>query len=129
MTAPRTPKETFIALVDGVAAERWADLPELYAPDATVLHPFASDASALLRGRGAIREHFAQAGRTGMRMTVHDVVVHETADPEVIVAEFAYHGRFGDGPPVTLPAVFVLRVRDGLIVESRDYVGPRRRPE
>jgi len=60
-----------------------------------------------------------------MMMQAHDVIVHETGDPEVIVAEFAYHGRVGGSAPFKVPAVFVLRVRNGQIVDSRDYIGPR----
>ncbi len=40
--------------------------------------------------------------------------------PLVIVAEFAYRGD-GDRGPFAVPCVFVLRVRDGQIVASRDY--------
>jgi len=51
--------------------------------------------------------------------------VHETADREVIVAEFAYACTIAaTGAAYRLPCVFVLRVRDGLIVESRDYIDP-----
>jgi ketosteroid isomerase-like protein len=49
--------------------------------------------------------------------------VHTTTDPEVIVAEFEYAGTIvATGEPFRVPAIFVLRVRDGLIVESRDYI-------
>jgi ketosteroid isomerase-like protein len=55
-------------------------------------------------------------------MAARDVVVHETADPEVVIGEFAYVGRvLATGARFTVHNVFVLRVRDGLIVESRDY--------
>ena len=50
------------------------------------------------------------------------IVIHETTDPEVIVAEFEYQGTAADtGEPYALPAIFVLRVRNGEIVSSRDY--------
>jgi len=39
------------------------------------------------------------------------------------VAEFEYHGAAAEsGEPTAVPCVFVLRVRDGEIVESRDYI-------
>jgi ketosteroid isomerase-like protein len=48
--------------------------------------------------------------------------VHETADPEVIVAEYDYEGRVtATGRTFRLANVQVLRVRDGLITGSRDY--------
>jgi ketosteroid isomerase-like protein len=116
----------FFALVNGVAAGRWDELPALYAEDTDVRHPFAADRTAILRGRAELRAHFAEAAGRGLQMSVHEAVVHTTADPEVVIAEFAYHVRSGSGGErFKVPAVFVLRVRDGLIVESRDYIGPR----
>lgn len=73
--------------------------------------------------RDDLRRHFA----AGPEMTpiadyrAADIVVHETADPEVIVAEFRYLGSVG-GRSFQVPCVFVMRVRDGEIVESRDYI-------
>ena len=124
----RTPRDAFLALIEGVGAERWDELPELYAVDAIVRHPFATDASALLVGRDQLREHFRNAERMGMTMQARDVVVHETRDPEVVVGEFTYCGRDRRGAPFEVAAIFVLRVRGGEIVESRDYFGPRRAP-
>lgn len=116
-----TPREVFERLIDGVSHRRWAELPGLYAEDAVVTHPFATPAGPLV-GREALRRHFAAAAGMDLAMTARDVVVHETADPEVVIGEFAYEGRVTTtGRPFTVRNVFVLRVRDGLIVESRDY--------
>ncbi len=58
-----------------------------------------------------------------MRFEPANITIHETADPEVIVAEFEYRGTVpGTGEPFALPGIFVIRVRDGQIVSSRDYV-------
>lgn len=52
-----------------------------------------------------------------------NITVHETTDPEVIVAEFAYAGsNLETGKAFSYKCIFVMRVRDGEIVESRDYV-------
>lgn len=121
------PRALFDRLVAGVAEQRWDELPQLYAPDAVVRHPFAADASALLAGREQLREHFAAAGATGVAMAATNITVHEANDPEVITAEFTYRGRNEHiGERFELPAVFVLRVRDSQIVASNDYFGPRR---
>jgi ketosteroid isomerase-like protein len=126
MSSPDRPQDVFHRLIEGVAARKWSELPDLYGEDAVVLHPFAIDATARLVGREQLREHFAGMATIDLEMRAHDVIVHETGDPEVVVAEFAYHGRVGkDGRQFKLPAVFVLRVRGGRIVESRDYLGPR----
>ncbi|MBD2898695.1 nuclear transport factor 2 family protein [Actinomadura nitritigenes] len=116
-----TPRAVFQRLIDGVTARRPDGLPQLYAEDAVVVHPFARPASRL-EGREALREHFAQLETLPVEMAARNVVVHQTADPEVIVAEFEYAGRNTEtGRDFVVPNVFVMRVRDGRIVESRDY--------
>ncbi|MER6814378.1 nuclear transport factor 2 family protein [Spirillospora sp. NPDC000708] len=116
-----TPRAVFQRLIDGVTSRRPDGLPQLYAEDAVVVHPFARPASRL-EGRDALREHFAQLETLPVEMAARNVVVHQTADPEVIVAEFEYAGRNTEtGRDFVVPNVFVMRVRDGRIVESRDY--------
>jgi ketosteroid isomerase-like protein len=122
MTAP---VEVFRQLVDGVVGKKWDELPSLYAEDAVVVHPFSTDpATARLEGREQLREHFARAAGMEVDFRAEDVVVHETTDPEVVIGEFTYRGSLG-GQDISMPAIFVLRVRDGLIVSSRDYTGNR----
>ena len=121
-----TPTDVFLRLVYGVADRDFEALPGLYAEQTDVRHPMSPYGDHPLLSRDALREHF---GGTGPR--VAEVVkfqpanlrIHETRDPEVIVAEFDYAGTaIATGEPFTVPCVFVLRVRDGLIVESRDYI-------
>jgi uncharacterized protein len=122
MAEPASPREVFLALVHGVAEGRWDELPDLYAEQTHVVHPFDPLRPAALRTRDELREHFTPTD-DGLRLDrPAGIVIHETADPEVIVAEFEYQGTDADtGEPFALPAIFVLRVRDGEIVESRDY--------
>jgi len=48
--------------------------------------------------------------------------VHETADPEVIVGEFQSHITSKQtGARITTSNILVMRVREGLVVSSRDY--------
>ena len=126
MSRPASPREVFERLVHGVADGRWDELPDLYAEDAVVVHPFEPSGAPPLVGRDALREHFRPPGdgtELPFRFQPRNIVVHQTTDPEVIVAEFEYHGTVvATGAPLTLPAVFILRVRDGRIVSSRDYV-------
>ena len=120
----------FHRLVDGVSrlvaddASQLAELAGLYAERPYVEHPMALDDTPLLT-RDDVRRHFA-AG-TDMAPIVDyraaDIVIHETTDPEVIVAEFRYLGSVG-GRSFRVPCVFIMRVRDGEIVESRDYISP-----
>jgi uncharacterized protein len=124
MSHPASPRAVFDRLIQGISDGRWDDLADLYAEDAVVDQPFVSTAPSRLEGRATIRAHFAGAARMGLRMTAHHIVVHETADPEVVIAEFTYDiigtGSAPDGP-LTAANIQVLRVRDGLIAASRDY--------
>lgn len=126
MTRPHDPEQVFRALVHGVAEGGGAHLADLYGEHTDVVHPFDPFRSPALRSRDVLREHFTVGpDEVPLRRTVTGVTVHHTADPEVIVAEFAYAGTRPDtGEPFRIPCVFVLRVRDGRIVESRDYIDP-----
>lgn len=113
-------------LTEAELQEQLDALADLYAEETDVRQPLAPPGSSHarpLRTREDLREHFASAGpRTGGldRFEPVDTVVHTTAHPEVVVVELAYAGSAG-GRGFRLPCVFVVRVRDGRIVESRDY--------
>ena len=131
----RTPEETVRAVAAGVcrlmrggltAAEEVAQFDELaacYAERTDVRHPLHPLGDTPLRSRTAVREHFSAGGHpTGVkRYDVVDDHVYATPDPEVVIFEFRYAGVV-HARAFTLPCIFVVRVRDGEIVESRDYV-------
>ncbi|MFD0689559.1 nuclear transport factor 2 family protein [Actinomadura fibrosa] len=118
-----TPREVFERLSAGISAGRWHELAALYAEDAVVDQPFAlPPAPPHLEGRASLDRHFRAAAAGPLELVARNVVVHETADPEVIVAEFDYAGRVATtGAAFRVANVQVLRIRDGLIVETRDY--------
>lgn len=72
-----------------------------------------------MEGGQQLREFYgAMADRVrGSRSEFRDVVVHQSTDPEVVIAEFT---RDLPGAPAVLYIV-VIRVRDGKIVHYRDY--------
>lgn len=100
----------------------------LFAPDGVQSLPFAIPGMPTeIRGPDEIRARIGPALRdavaAGRRNIGNDnVVVHETADPEVIVVEFDLLGEDGRGGAYRLPYIHVLRVRDGRIVSLRDYI-------
>jgi uncharacterized protein len=125
MSSP-TPREVFLRLVHGVANGEFDTLPELYAEETDVRHPMWPGGTPALTSRDDLRRHFGAGAATVdgvVRFQPDNVVVHETQDSEVVVAEFEYRGTvLATGEPYTVPCVFVMRVRDGQIVESRDYI-------
>lgn len=125
MAEPLSPREVFLELVHGVADNRWDDLPDLYAEQTHVVHPFHPLHAAPLRTRDELRGHFTSGAtsKPDLRRQPANITIHETTDPEVIVAEFEYRGTNLDtGETFAYPCIFVLRVRNGEIVESRDYI-------
>jgi ketosteroid isomerase-like protein len=118
--APDSPRGVFEQLAYGVSDGKWHELPELYAEETHVTHPFLPG-SPTLKTRKELREHFALGAASATQLQARDLVVHESTDPEVIVGEFDYQGTSAIGRPFRVSNIFVLRVRDGLIVESRDY--------
>lgn len=124
-----SPRDVFLRLIHGVAEARLHELPGLYAESTDIRHPMATPPVPPLESRNELERHFA--GPPGMEPPTWtrrpvDITVHETADPEVVVGEFAYEVTHADGAVVMVPCVFVMRVRDGEIVESRDYIDPIR---
>lgn len=119
---PATPRQVFESLLRGITERRFDSLYELYAEDCTVDVPFAIPEPLHLAGRQALREHFQAGAAIPIEMTATNVVVHETADPEVIVAEWDYHVRgTTTGKELTAANIQVMRVRDGKIVATRDF--------
>jgi ketosteroid isomerase-like protein len=101
---------------------------DCFAEDGVLLLPFApAPFPKRFEGREAIRRLIApqyEAARAAGRriLDYRDVVLHETADPEVIVIEFEAIGVERDGTTrYQLPFIQVVRVRGGEIVEQRDY--------
>jgi ketosteroid isomerase-like protein len=118
--APDSPRGVFERLVYGVSDGKWDRLPELYAEETRVSHPFLPN-SAAMKTRQELRDHFALAGELSLQLQARDLVVYESTDPEVVIGEFDYQGTTEAGRAFRVSNIFVLRVRDGLIVESRDY--------
>lgn len=124
----RSPEQVFHRLVDGVSRLFGGDVSQvdalaaLYGDATHVTHPMAHGRPPLT-SRAELRRHFSEgtARAQGMTLRAEDIIIHHTADPEVIVAEFSYRGT-GPAGPLDVRCIFVLRVRNGLIVESRDYI-------
>jgi ketosteroid isomerase-like protein len=121
-----TPEEVFLKLVHGVGDRDFEALPALYAEHTDVRHPMNPYGDHPLLSRDALREHFGLNGPQVaelVRFQPENIRIHQTADPEVVVGEFDYAGTVvATGEPFRTSNVIVLRVRDGLIVESRDYI-------
>ena len=78
-----------------------------------------------MKGRSQLQEVYGrQSSRVGShRSTYRDVVLHQSTDPEVVIAEYVRDmTAVATGETTTKPCVAVLRVRDGKILNFRDYI-------
>ena len=125
--SPASPRETVARFLTAVVSPTPGDMADCYADRVIIEMPFAAGLTPerLENTREEIRQRFA-AGAAARRYTaVRDARVHETADPDVLVIEYAIDGtRVADGRQFTMRFVMVLTFRDGLIVHSRDYTDP-----
>ena len=98
----------------------------LFAPDGVMEMPTAAaGAPRRIAGREAITE-FSRRTVPGVRVdAMENVAVHETGDPEVVIAETVTRATLtATGQSFTTPSIQVFRVRDGEIVLFRTYVAP-----
>jgi uncharacterized protein len=126
--APLTPREVFARIQDSTLQGR--GITATYAEDAVHEWPFPlPGAPQRLSGKDHITAFFDQVrggAASGLQFEEFaNVVVHDTTDPEVIIAEYDIHGMITTtGKPFVFSYILVLRVRDGQIVSLRDYLNP-----
>ncbi|WP_430501683.1 nuclear transport factor 2 family protein [Micromonospora trifolii] len=120
-----TPSEIF----DSMRARWLANLPtyeaDSLADDVVIETPFAVPGRpARIEGKQRVLE-YTQAGRVMFPVRFDDcrnVVLHETADPEVIVVEYELVGTHtATGVTASAPFIGVLRTREGKLVHWREY--------
>lgn len=103
-------------------------LVELYAPEAVIEMPFAGTpgSPARLEGRDAIKAHTRRVMASPLRLISYEVVeCYQTQDPELVVVEMRSEVTFGAGDrSVVAESIQVLRIRDGRILQFRDFANP-----
>jgi ketosteroid isomerase-like protein len=112
-----------LTLDDDVAGQA-----NLYAVDGVLEWPFAPPGvPRRVQGREKIRRLLLTMGRghtyTGAeRMGFHSFVVHQTVDPETIIAELRVGGQLTTaGVIYRIPSIQMFKIRDGEILLCRDY--------
>lgn len=114
--------EEIVSAFHGAMLHKSADeLAGLYAEDG--LHEFPFGGLAPYKGREEIRAGY-RASWGASPAEVQEVrrdALHLTTDPQVVVVEQTTFVTVG-GRPVSVPGLLVLRVRDGLIVHTKDYM-------
>jgi uncharacterized protein len=123
---PAGPREVLARFQQAAIERSLTSMVDLYAEDAIHEFPFTRPGvPSRLQGREQIRTFMQANWETNpLRYKAYrNVVIYETADPEVIVVEQDVTGTAATtSRDFTLPNIVVLRVRDGQIVHFRDYV-------
>jgi ketosteroid isomerase-like protein len=99
----------------------------LMAPDGYIEWPYRPPGvPARVQGRTDIHRHLTEAADAFIRFDEYrNVVVHETTDPEVIIAEYEAHGTVVlTDAPFQQMVIAVFRVQNGQILSYRDYINP-----
>ncbi|MFB6780951.1 nuclear transport factor 2 family protein [Streptomyces sp. NPDC056352] len=122
----RTPHEVLTSYHQAMLDKSPDDLADLYAMDAVHEFPFASPGfPPRYEGREAVRTGYRAAwGASPVQvLEVRRIAAYETADPEVIIAEHVVVGTLPTkATEFTVPGLLILRVRNGLIQQVRDYM-------
>jgi ketosteroid isomerase-like protein len=117
-----SPRQVVEALMRGISAGAWKELHTWFSDDAVVEYPFALPSPTRLEGMETLKKYFAAVSAYPMKLKMQNMLVHETSDPEVVVAEWDYDGLVTTtGQPFRVSNITVTRVRNGKIVGSRDY--------
>jgi uncharacterized protein len=125
--SPARPGAVIERFLRGYTDPEGGDLASVYGPSVVVEMPFAPPGfPARTQTSGEQIGARFRAGAADRRYEkVDSVVLHETADPEVVIVEYAAHGRvLATGEPFAMSCINVMTVRDGRIVHSRDYTNP-----
>jgi ketosteroid isomerase-like protein len=90
-------------------------------PDGHPLPRRLAGRAAIRAGVGAFQQHADHQGAVDLEQSRY--VLHDTADPDVFIAEIdTVFG--GDDDPATVSLVQIFRLRDGKIALLRDYFAP-----
>ncbi|HXC80781.1 MAG TPA: nuclear transport factor 2 family protein [Trebonia sp.] len=123
--SPRETAERFLSAAIGADPGAMADC---YAPSVVIEMPFAVAPLIPARvetTREELRERFRAGTATRRYKSLGEVVIHETADPGVVIIEYELRGEFTQtAESFSLRFLMVLTIRDGQIVHSRDYSNP-----
>lgn len=124
-----THKEIFERYVHAGAITRNPDaIAAMFTEDGVIEAPLAPDGHPLRRlvGRAAIRAgtsayHQQPTYQAAMNLERSTFVLHDTADPDVFIAEIDVAFDEADGRRTRMSLVQIFRLRDGQIAMLRDY--------
>ena len=125
---PITPRQTAEQFLRATLSPDPGDMAEFYAPEVVIEMPFAAAGlypARIETSREELRARFRAGAAARRYRDLRDVVIHETTDPGVVIAEYGLDGELTESAePFSLRFVMVMTIRDGQIVHTRDYTDP-----
>jgi hypothetical protein len=124
------PKPTFVDVLKGALGDRIdpsaANFIEMMSEDFVMEFPYARPGmKTRIEGRTDVVAYLMTVAGSVSVDTVDDITVHETGDPEVVIVEFAAHGRaLKTDEPYEQRYISVIRARGGRMVHYKDYWNP-----
>lgn len=98
---------------------------DLVTEDCVGEFPYAFGAyPARLAGRQQLADFFGVTDAVFETFELSGLVLHQTLDPDVFLAEFTGAGRLRDGGEYSNPYVWSFRFRDGRLDSFREYYNP-----
>ena len=123
-----TPRETAERFLRAAIGADPGDMADCYAPSFVIEMPFTVAPlfpERVETTREELRARLRAGAAARRYKRLGSVVIHETADPGVVIIEYELHGEFTEtAEPFSMRFLMVLTVRDGQIVHSRDYSNP-----
>jgi ketosteroid isomerase-like protein len=123
-----SPRQTAERLLRAAISAEPGDMADCYAPAVVIEMPFAVAPlypARIETTREELRARFSAGAAIRRYQRLSDVVIHETADPEVVIAGYELHGELlATAEPFSQRFAMVMTIRDGQIVRSRDYTSP-----
>ena len=123
-----TPAEIVAALIDLMSKQKVQEALALYHDDVDVRVEFGLPHRHEVKGKArlqslvkAIKEQKqGKPSRMYQDISVEDLVIHQTTNPNIVIAEWTYRSRIG-GATVENPNIIVVECREGKVYRSRDY--------
>jgi ketosteroid isomerase-like protein len=124
----RTARQTAEQFLRATLSPDPGDMADFYAPEVVIEMPFAVAGlypARIETTREELRARFRAGAAVRRYRELRDVIIHETADPGVVIAEYRLDGELTESAdPFSLRFVMVMTIRDGQIVHTRDYTDP-----
>ena len=123
-------KPTFVSVLKGALGARIeppaSNFIEMMSEDFVMEFPYARPGMQLrIEGREAVLAYLMTVAGSVSVDTIDNVVVHEPADPEVVIVEFEAHGRAVKvDEPYYQRYISVIRTHGGRMIHYKDYWNP-----